>query len=266
MLSVTLTPAEFKEKRSMKLAELVKWSDDLLAISGIQDYCPNGLQVQSDTEVTHIATAVSASMEAIEAAAECGADLLLVHHGYFWKSEARTLTGYRARRIRRLFETGLSLLAYHLPLDLHSQLGNNIQLAKVLGFEKAQPLDSEAPGLLWVGELPQAVSASRLASDIACKLGREPLLLGNPDHEIQRLAWCTGGAQGYFEEAIDAGVDLYLSGEVSEPNLHLANETGVNYLAAGHHATERYGVQALAKEMVAQWGLKHTWIDLDNPV
>lgn len=244
--------------------EIVRYCDQRLSAAEIKDYCPNGLQVEAVSSVSKIVSGVTASLEMIEAAAEAKADLLLVHHGYFWKGEAEPLTGMKGRRVKRLFESGMNLLAYHLPLDRHSELGNNRQLGEKLGFTDVSPIAGH-DDLLWQANLEGKQTVTELASTISSVLQREPLVLGD-DKSLNRVAWCTGGAQSYIEKAAAEGCDLFISGEVSEQTMHLAKELGITYIAAGHHATERYGVQALAAELSAKFSLQHEYIDIYNPV
>ena len=247
----------------MQLNELVALLDAKLEPARFKDYAPNGLQVEGRSEIRHIITGVTASQALIDAAVGAQADAILVHHGYFWKNEAAPIVGIKRQRIATLLQHGISLLAYHLPLDAHPELGNNAQLGIQLGFANAQP--SAAEPLLWHGHWGQGNAAS-LASHIGATLGREPLLLGNAQRQARHVAWCTGGAQGYFEAAMAMGVDVFITGEVSEQNLHLAEESGVVFIAAGHHATERYGVKALGEWLGTTQSLKVQFIDLNNPV
>lgn len=255
----------------MLLNDLVRALDDLLQPARFSDYCPNGLQVQGRAEVTRIVSGVTASEALIDAAIADGADAILVHHGYFWKGESPVLTGMKRRRIAKLLAHDISLLAYHLPLDAHPALGNNAQLARLLGLQREGalfPQDARAVGD--IGVLPEAMSAEALAALLASRLGRAPLHIA-PAHaaaataSIRRVAWCTGGAQGYIEQAIAMGADAYLSGEISEPTVHAARESGVHYFALGHHASERYGVQAVGGWCERELGLTHRFIDIDNP-
>lgn len=248
----------------MKRAELQAWLDDFLACKSFADYCPNGLQVEGADEVNRIVCGVSASRALIEQAIRVGADALIVHHGWFWRGEDLRVTGIKRQRLRLLMSRDINLFAYHLPLDAHPDLGNNVQLARVLGWHcegvcATQPLVS-------LGRPSHPTTAGELARSVAARLARDPLLIGDSAAPVRRLAWCTGAAQGYMEAAIEAGVDLYLSGEISEPTVHLARESGVAYLAAGHHATERYGVRALGSRLAEQFGLHVDFIDCDNPV
>jgi putative NIF3 family GTP cyclohydrolase 1 type 2 len=225
----------------MRLEQLCEFCDEYLKTGEFSDYCPNGLQVEANSRVEHIVCGVTASQALIEAAIEQGADTILVHHGYFWKGEAQPITGIKGRRIASLIRNNINLLAFHLPLDAHPEVGNNVQLAAVMDWQ------------------------------VESSCGEQELVLtGRPasagDHEITRLAWCTGAAQGFIEAAAGQGVDAFISGEVSEPTFHLAREMGVHYIAAGHHATERYGVQALAAEIARRFGISQQFIDIPNPV
>jgi dinuclear metal center YbgI/SA1388 family protein len=226
------------------------------------DYCPNGLQVEAGQQVGKIVSGVTASLALIDAAIEQQADLLLVHHGYFWKGEPAPLIGMKGQRIRRLMQGNLSLLAYHLPLDAHPELGNNAQLGQLLGFADAAPVKEEP--LVWGAELAQATHADDLAQCLAQKLGRVPTVL-DVARPVRRVAWCTGAAQSYITQAAAAGYDAFISGEISEQTQHQAQELGISYFAAGHHATERYGVQALGTELARQFGVEHQFIDINNP-
>lgn len=248
------------------LHTLVAELDRHLDAARISDYCPNGLQVEGRGEVRRIVSGVTASQALLDAAVDLGADLVLVHHGYFWKSENPCITGMKQRRLKTLLNHDISLVAYHLPLDMHPELGNNVQLARRLGLSVDGPLEPGNPrsvGLL--GSLAEPLAPAEFAARVAAALDREPLLVdaGRP---IQRVGWCTGAAQGYIEQAIAAGLDAYLSGEVSESTVHSARENGVSFLAAGHHATERYGVQALGEWIAARFGIEHHFVDCDNPV
>jgi dinuclear metal center YbgI/SA1388 family protein len=247
------------------LRDLVDYCDRRLEAARFEDYCPNGLQVEAGGPVARLCTGVTASLALIEAAAADGADALLVHHGYFWRGEPAPLTGMKGRRVRALFAHGLSLLAYHLPLDAHPELGNNRRLGDCLGIADAGPVEG-TNGLLWRGRLPAPLSARAWAEAVGVALGRTPLHLPGGPASIRDVAWCTGAAQGQIERAADLGCDAFLSGEVSEHTTHVARERGIHYLAAGHHATERLGVSALGEELARVLGIEHRFIDLDNPV
>ncbi len=247
-----------------ELQKINQYCDDLLQVADFDDYCPNGLQVEASDSVTKIVTAVTASELAIEAAADLQADLLLVHHGYFWKGEGLALTGMKARRIKKLFVNGLSLMAYHLPLDAHPTLGNNACLAQRLRFDNSAPLMPKS--LIWATELSQPANACSLAQTINGALGREPLHIAGGPIEFKRIAWCTGAAQSYLEKAAAQGMQAFISGEISENTVHTARELGIHYFAAGHHATERYGVQALGAHLAEQFDLQHEFVEISNPV
>jgi len=251
----------------ISLKELVAHTDGLLDVASFRDYCPNGLQVEGRETVQRLVAGVTASQALIDAAVDAGADALLVHHGYFWKGEDPTVTGIKRRRIQRLLEAGVSLLAYHLPLDAHVALGNNAQLAEVLGLQVEGRFGvGDAGSIAMYGRLPEPVPAGVFAGHVAAALGRAPLLVPGGDHPVSTVGWCTGAAQGYIEAALDLGLDAYLSGEISEPTVHVAREGGIHYFAAGHHATERYGVQALGRHLAERFGLEFQFIDIDNPV
>lgn len=234
-----------------------------MAVDTFQDYCPNGLQVEGKTEIHRLATAVTASQAAIDAAIAWGADALLVHHGFFWRNEPAPLVGAKKTRIAALLQANINLFAYHLPLDQHPTFGNNAALAKLWNF-----LDDGAdPQRVWrTGQLEYPLPIDGLVERIRRTLRREPLHIAGNATMIQRVAWCSGGAQNYFASAIDQGVDVYITGEVSEPCYHQAIESGVHFIAAGHHATERYGVQALGEQLAQTYGLIHHYIELINPV
>lgn len=238
----------------------------LLKPEQFADYCPNGLQVEGRSNVAKIVSGVTASRDLIAAACTEKADLLLVHHGYFWRGEDQTITGLKKARIEMLLENEVSLVAYHLPLDVHSELGNNVQLARVLGFEIQGEMgrqNSHPVGLIGCVKQPlDWVEFQKLLTD---RLARVPLHIPGVAEKISTVAWCTGAAQNYIELAVAAGVDAYISGEVSESTVHIARESGLHFFAAGHHATERYGVQALGDYLADKFSLVHQFIDIDNP-
>ena len=244
-----------------KREAIVTYCDERLQVSAFDDYCPNGLQVEGRANVQRIVSGVTACQSLLDAAVDAAADLVLVHHGYFWRGEPAPLVGVKARRVATLFAASVSLLAYHLPLDAHPELGNNRQLGLRLGFERGEPLD----GLLWGSELDEPIPADALVTRIDSALGRSPLAVG-PTHPVRRVAWCTGAAQGMIEQAAATGCDAFISGEISEQTVHQARELGILYLAAGHHATERYGVQALGSELANRFAISHRFIDIPNPV
>jgi len=239
----------------------------LLRPEQFSDYCPNGLQVEGVAQVNKIVSGVTASQALIEAAVAEQAQLLLVHHGYFWRGENQTITGIKKKRIEALLRNGLSLIAYHLPLDVHAELGNNVQLAKLLDIEISGNMgrqNNHPIGLLGATDAP--VKFEQFAEFLTAKLGRRPMAIQGDAREIRTVAWCTGAAQNYIELAVTAGVDAFISGEISEPTVHIARETGMHYFAAGHHATERYGVQAVGQYLVEKFGLEHKFVDIENPV
>ena len=252
----------------VQLTQLVTYCNDLLSIDEFSDYCPNGLQVEGKANINRLVTGVTASQDFIDRAIEQGADALLVHHGYFWKGEDASIVGLKKQRIARLMQHDISLLAYHLPLDAHVDYGNNATLGKRLGVQVKGVVDKgRAKGLLWYGELERAMTASEFSEQIAAELQRQPIHLSSSSQQpIRTLAWCTGGAQAYIEEAAALGVDAYISGEMSEQTFHLARELDVHYFSAGHHATESYGVQALGHHLADHFGLECEFIDVFNPV
>lgn len=247
--------------------ELLDYCDRLLDSAAFADYCPNGLQVQGSERVRRIVSGVTASQALVDAAIAAQADLLLVHHGYFWKGESSPLTGIKQRRIKALLQHDINLVAYHLPLDVHAELGNNVQLAQLMDWQIEGGLEPDNPRSVGLqGRLSAPLSGEQLAAQLAQRLQRTPLHIPGNDRPIRRIAWCTGAAQGYIDRAIALGVDAYITGEVSEPTVHLAREHGIHFFAAGHHATERYGVKALGEHLAQQFGIEHRFIDIDNPV
>jgi dinuclear metal center YbgI/SA1388 family protein len=251
---------------AIALATLVEEADRYLNAARISDYCPNGLQVEGRPQVRRIVSGVTASQALVDAAVEAQADVLLVHHGYFWKGENPCVTGMKQRRLKTLLANDISLLAYHLPLDVHAEVGNNVQLAAQLGITVEGPLEPENPRTVGlVGSLSETMSPHDFARHVHQVLGREPLLVEG-DAMIRRVGWCTGGGQGYIDQAIAAGVDLYLTGEASEQTFHSARENGISFIAAGHHATERYGVQGLGDYLARRFAIEHLFIDCPNPI
>ena len=252
---------------SVSLIELVKRLDSLLKPGEFRDYCPNGLQVEGAPEVKTVVTGVTASQDFIDAAIEQNADAILVHHGYFWTGEDPAIKGIKKNRIKKLLEHDISLLAYHLPLDAHANLGNNAQLGKKLGFVVEADLDPKHKSKVGVwGHLAEPCGANDLSERITRILGREPMHIPGEAKIIETIAWCTGGAQNYIKLAHDCGADAYLTGEISEQTVHFARETGIHFFAAGHHATERYGVKAVGDYLAQNLDIKHLFIDIDNPV
>ncbi|APW47449.1 Nif3-like dinuclear metal center hexameric protein [Rhodoferax antarcticus] len=246
--------------------ELLGALDALLEPAQFRDYGPNGLQVEGGAQVRKIVCGVTASRALIEAAIEARADTLLVHHGLFWRGQSGCVTGWMKQRLALLLAHDINLLAYHLPMDAHPELGNNAQLARKLGLVGQASFGEQNLG--WLGERangPGFESAQALADHVAYILNRPVALINKAQITIKKIAWCSGGAQSYFEAAIAAGADAFITGELSEPQTHLARECGVAYLACGHHATERYGAPAVAAHVANQFGLEHVFIDIDNP-
>ncbi|QDX79966.1 Nif3-like dinuclear metal center hexameric protein [Denitratisoma sp. DHT3] len=248
----------------MRREELGAYLESLLEVARYKDYCPNGLQVEGRDEVRKLVCGVTASQDLLEAAAARGADAILVHHGWFWRGEDGRVTGIRRRRLGTLLAHDISLFGYHLPLDGHGELGNNAQLALRMGWTVDGRFADQ--DIAFLGRPAEPLAAADLAAALSRTLGRPAQLVGDGRRRVRRLAWCSGGAQGYFEQAIAQGADMFVSGEISEQTYHLARESGVPYVAAGHHATERYGVQALAEHLAARFGLDCEYVELDNPV
>lgn len=248
----------------MQQGELENYLNQLLNVSYYRDYCPNGLQVEGRDQIHTIVSGVTASIDLLQAAVAMRADTILVHHGYFWRGEDRTLRGLRHRRIALLMKHEINLFAYHLPLDAHSELGNNAQLGQKLNFVTNGHFGEQ--NIASHGQLKDVMSLTELGEKISSILARKPLIVGEPTKQLNRVAWCTGAAQSYFEEAIQLGVDAFITGEISEQNVHAARESGVAFISAGHHATERFGVEALGEHIAQQFGIKHQFIDLYNPV
>lgn len=249
------------------LQQLVTYTDNLLQAGRFADYCPNGLQVQGRPQVARVVSGVTACQPLLDAAAELGADLVLVHHGFFWRGEAQPVVGMKRRRLGTLLQHDMSLLAYHLPLDAHPELGNNARLGALLGIRDQQPLDPESREAVGnIGSLPAPLEAAALVAQLEALTGRAALHIGDPALSVQRIAWCTGAAQSWIGAAVAAGADLFLTGEASEQTVHIAREEGIQFIAAGHHATERYGVQALGEHLATRFGLEHRFVDIDNPV
>ena len=247
----------------VRRSELQLYLSNLLQVDTFADYCPNGLQVEGCEIIERLVTGVTASQRLIEEAIAHNAQAILVHHGYFWKGESQTITGIKKSRIATLLEHEMSLFAYHLPLDTHPEFGNNVQLARTMGWTIDDPLPG-AVGLM--GYVDGAETGSSLRRKLSETLGFDVLHIGEELDDIESIAWCTGGGQGYLEQAIEAGVDAFVSGEISEPTVHLALESGVHFFAAGHHATERGGVKALGEHLAQRFELDVQFIDLPIPV
>ena len=248
------------------LHTLIQTLDNWMKADSFKDYAPNGLQVEGQGSVDKLALGVTASADVIEQAAVWGADALLVHHGYFWKNESPTLSGMKGHRVRALFENQISLIAYHLPLDCHPEFGNNKTLLDQLDLSGGTPIEGEG-GLLWSVPLNGQFTLPQLAAEVASRLNRTPLVIESPraPKTLNRLVVCTGGAQDYLSKAKLYGGDVYLSGEISERTTHEARELGVHYISAGHHATERYGVQALGAKVQQEFGIEVAFFDDHNP-
>lgn len=251
---------------------LSQWLNQSLQIHLFKDYAPNGLQLQGKPFIKKVVMGVTASKAFLEKAAQAGADAVIVHHGWFWKNEDPCITYMKYERIAYAIQQGINVFAYHLPLDAHPEWGNNAQLAQVLGLRvnrvNDQPETCGSGNLVWLGEPPQGKEElAALEQHIATILQRKPLFIGNKNKRISRIAWCTGGAQNYFEAAILAGAEAFITGEASEQVFHIANEMGVAFFGAGHHATERYGVQALGRAVQEAFPeLEVEFIDIDNPI
>jgi len=236
----------------------------LLEPQRFQDFAPNGLQVEGREQIDIVVSGVTASQALLNAAIALKADAVLVHHGYFWRSEDPCLVGMKGRRVQTLMQADINLFAYHLPLDCHRELGNNAGLGRALGVPQFGPLIPEEPTLpVFVGELSEVLSQVQVAESLSKELGRQVLSEG--DRAIRRIAWCTGGGQGYIDKAADAGADLFVTGEVSEQTIHIARERDIGFIAAGHHATERFGVQSVGSWLSRELGVKHHFVDDDNP-
>lgn len=247
----------------MQRDELVRYLDELLEAPRFKDYCPNGLQVEGRAEVRRIVAGVSASRDLLDAAVALGADAVLVHHGYFWRGEDSRVVGMRRQRLATLLANDISLIAYHLPLDAHPQFGNNAGLGAACGWRVEGRFLEQDIGCHGTPAEPSTLGD--VVRRIAAALEREPLVIGDAARPIRRVAWCTGGAQGYVEQAALLGADLYVSGEISEQTVHAARECGIAYIAAGHHATERFGASALARHLAGRFGIAADFVDIDNP-
>lgn len=250
---------------TVELTQLVQYLDYYLNSSQFKDYAPNGLQVEGKPQVNKLVTGVTASQALIEAAIEQQADAILVHHGYFWKNENPCIVGMKRNRLKLLLDNDISLIGYHLPLDVHNRVGNNTQLANRLGIIVDTTLNPNAPSIIGLqGHLPVAITVADFAQQVERVLGRKPQVVDN-GRPVQKIGLCTGGGQGYIDEAIESGVDLYLTGEASEQTYHSAIENGISFIAAGHHATERFGVEALGNYLAKTFGLEHHFVDISNP-
>ncbi|MDK1287106.1 Nif3-like dinuclear metal center hexameric protein [Pseudoalteromonas umbrosa] len=251
----------------MQRKKLVNQLTELLKPFQISDFCPNGLQVEGKSEIKKIITGVTASQALIDVAIEKQADAILVHHGYFWKGEDQPITGMKKRRIQSLLAHDINLLAYHLPLDVHPELGNNAQLGQLLDLIVERPLEPWNKSSVAVkGKLKTPMTTDEFAQLIENKLDRAPLMNQAGEHKIETIAWCTGGGQSFIDLAASQGIDAYLTGEASEQTIHSSNEQGIHFFAAGHHATERYGVKALGEYLADKYDLDVEFVDINNPV
>jgi dinuclear metal center YbgI/SA1388 family protein len=250
----------------MQRREFNQLLDDILKPHTIKDFCPNGLQVEGKNEIRTIVTGVTASQALIDAAIEKKADAVLVHHGYFWKGESQPITGMKKRRIGALLAHDINLFAYHLALDIHPVIGNNAQLANLLDIEIETGLEPVTNSVAMKGRLKTPLTGSEFANKIAKVLNREPLRSVVRDEKINTIALCTGGGQGYIDLAAEQGIDAYLTGEASEQTIHSSREQNIDFFAAGHHATERYGIKALGELLAKEHGFDVSFIDIDNPV
>ena len=251
---------------SISRLELQNYLDGMLRVSEISDYCPNGLQVEGTGNIEKIVTGVTASQALVNAAIEANADALIVHHGYFWKGESLAVTGMKKRRLSALLTNDLNLFAYHLPLDVHPEFGNNRQLASILGIQNISAVTGVKPvGVVMQGNFEEPIEGLALQAKLQQLLGRDVLIEGPISKPISTLAWCTGGGQGFIEQAVELGVDAFITGEVSEQTVHTAREMGITFFAAGHHATERYGVKSLGEHIKQQFDVSVEFIDIDNP-
>ncbi len=256
--------------QAISTVDLLKWLNDTLQADRFADYSPNGLQVKGRPQIERLVTGVTASQALIDRAIDSKADAILVHHGWFWRGEDPTIRGVRRDRLAKVLASDLNLFAYHLPLDAHPEYGNNAQLGRVLGLKPEADADGKvvtigSKGLIWIGQCDQPRTLADFVSHIEASLARPVVMVGDPHRLCRRVAWCTGAAQGMFEAAIDAGVDVYITGEISEPNAHLAHESGVAFISAGHHATERYGVKALGEAIANRFGIEVLFFDINNP-
>lgn len=250
----------------MTAAELSACFEEVLGASRFADYCPNGLQVEGERPIRRLVSGVTASLALIRAALADGADALLVHHGWFWRGDDPRVIGARRARLAEVLGHGLHLFAYHLPLDAHPDLGNNAGLARAMGWQTTGRFGDQDIGCVGEPSGGALLSARAHCDQIAARLGREAMLVGDATRKPVRVAWCTGGAQGLFEQAIAAGAEMFVSGEISEQTVHLARESGVPFIAAGHHATERFGVRSLGEHLTRNAGIACEFIDIDNPV
>jgi len=250
----------------VQLTEILDYTGSLLEVDRFHDYCPNGLQVEGRDQIRKIVSGVTANQALLERASLEKADAILVHHGYFWKGEDPRVIGMKYRRLRCLLERQMSLLAYHLPLDAHPVYGNNAQLAMKLGLSVEGRFGRDEPAIGMYGHLSEPTPVDDFLARIESTLGQAPLHIPAELGTVHSVAWCTGAAQGYIEQAVSLGVDVFLTGEVSEQTVHIARESGIHFISAGHHATERYGVQALGEHLSQQFDIQHQFVEIQNPI
>ncbi|PMH46843.1 Nif3-like dinuclear metal center hexameric protein [Vibrio sp. 10N.286.49.B3] len=252
----------------MKTLQLEQVLNQKLSPHLIKDYCPNGLQVEGRDNIKRIVTGVTASQALIDKAIELKADALLVHHGFFWKGETESICGMKGKRIKALIQNDINLLAYHLPLDIHPELGNNAQLAQLLDIEVIGGLEGHPQSVAMHGRFSSPLTGQQLSDRLSSVLQRSALHIApeNRDKPIQTVGWCTGGGQDYIDLAAKEGLDAFISGEISERTTYSAREQDIHYFSAGHHATERYGVKALGEWLAKEYGFDVEFIDIDNPV
>ncbi|MET4695957.1 Nif3-like dinuclear metal center hexameric protein [Endozoicomonas lisbonensis] len=250
----------------ISLKRLMEKLDDELQPGLFRDYCPNGLQVEGKQDINRIVTGVTACQALIDKAIELQADAIFVHHGYFWKGEDATITGMKRRRIEALLRHNISLITYHLPLDGHPTMGNNARLANLMQWSTKGGMESTPRPVGSWGNVAGVQTVQELSEQLEQQLGRKPLVIEGGSHDITTVAWCTGGAQKMIEEAHALGVDAYVSGEISESTVHFARENGIHYFSAGHHATERYGVQAVGAWLEQEFDIEHLFVDIPSPV
>ena len=251
---------------SIQRDDFISYINQLLDVTSFKDYAPNGLQVEGSSTIKTIVTGVTASQALIEKAIDVNADALLVHHGFFWKNENPLITGMKKKRIAALLQNDINLLGYHLPLDFHAELGNNQQLGQVLELNHIKAVSEAPKNTLWQGELNSPMTVTHFSKHLAKHLQREPLAISSGDHSIEKVAWCTGGAQDFIDLAAELKFDAYISGEASERTFHSACEQGIHYFGAGHHATERYGIEALGRHLNDKFSLNWHHFDVDNPI
>lgn len=252
---------------SILIDELSSYLNDLLNVAKIKDYCPNGLQVAGKQKIAKIVTGVTASEALIDEAIKRNADLILVHHGYFWKGENQCITGLKKNRIAKLIKNDINLMAYHLPIDVHAEFGNNVQLANLLDIVNIEPIEHISPvGVLMRGEFVEPLTATELTAKISHTLSRAPLVSSVRQKTIKTVAWCTGGGQGYIDEAAQLGIDAFITGEASEQTIHSSREYQIDFFSAGHHATERYGVKAVGEHIAEKFSVEVEFVDIPNPV